>query len=41
MIGATVLIMEQEKVTTETCNHAMTISDTENHLSNFLNQKYI
>lgn len=41
MIGATVLIMEQEEVTRKTCNHAVTISDTENHLSHSLNQRYI
>lgn len=41
MIRATLLIMEQEKVTKKTCNHAMTISDTENHLSHSLNQMYM
>ena len=33
MMGANVLIIEQENVTRKTCNHAMTISDTENTFS--------
>lgn len=32
-MGANVLIIEQENVTRKTCNHAMTISDTENTFS--------